>query len=62
MKQITFTYDGKEYKLEFTRRTIRQMEENGFNIQAINERMKKLARDQKIMPVMNCRALHAPRL
>ena len=38
MKQITFTYDGKEYKLEFTRRTIRQMEENGFNIQAINEK------------------------
>ena len=37
-KQITFTYDGKEYKLEFTRRTIRQMEENGFNIQLIGEK------------------------
>ena len=37
-KQITFSYDGKEYKLEFTRRTIRQMEENGFNIQLIGEK------------------------
>lgn len=37
-KQITFTYEGKEYKLEFTRRSIRQMEENGFNIQNINEK------------------------
>lgn len=37
-KQITFSYDGKDYKLEFTRRTIRQMEENGFNIQLIGEK------------------------
>ena len=37
-KQITFSYDGKDYKLEFTRRTIRQMEDKGFNIQEINEK------------------------
>lgn len=34
-KQITFSYEGKPYTLEFTRRTIRQMEQNGFNIQEI---------------------------
>lgn len=28
--KITFTYDGKEYCLEFTRKTIRRMEESGF--------------------------------
>ena len=45
MKQITFTYDGKEYRLEFTRRTIRQMEDKGFNIQAINEKPMTLLPD-----------------
>ena len=29
-KQITFTYEDKEYTLEFTRRTHRQMEDEGF--------------------------------
>ena len=28
--KITFTYDGKDYCLEFTRKTIRRMEESGF--------------------------------
>lgn len=30
MKQICFTYDGKDYTLEFTRATVRQMERRGF--------------------------------
>ena len=30
MKQISFTYEGKEYTLEFTRSTVRQMERRGF--------------------------------
>jgi len=30
-KQIAFTYDNKEYVLEFTRSSIRQMERNGFD-------------------------------
>ena len=30
--KITFTYDGKDYCLEFTRKTVRRMEENGFEI------------------------------
>ena len=29
-KTINFTYEGKDYTLEFTRRTIRQMEDEGF--------------------------------
>mgnify|MGYP002515645119 CR=1 FL=1 len=29
-KQLTFTYDGKEYCLEFTRRSVEMMERNGF--------------------------------
>ena len=29
-KQITFEYDGKKYVLEFTRRSVTQMEQNGF--------------------------------
>lgn len=29
-KTISFKYDGKEYTLEFTRDTVRQMERNGF--------------------------------
>lgn len=37
-KQITFSYNGKDYKLEFTRRTIRQMEDNGFNIQNMTDK------------------------
>jgi hypothetical protein len=29
-KQLKFAYNGKEYTLEFTRRTVSQMEKNGF--------------------------------
>lgn len=29
-KQLNFTYDGKKYTLEFTRRTITEMEKKGF--------------------------------
>ena len=29
-KQIKLTYEGKEYTLEYSRRTVQMMEENGF--------------------------------
>lgn len=29
-KQLTFTYEGKDYTLEFTRRTVAEMEKRGF--------------------------------
>ena len=29
-KQLTFSYNGKDYVLEFTRNTVRQMESGGF--------------------------------
>lgn len=29
-KQIIFTYEDKEYTLEYTRRTVKQMEDEGF--------------------------------
>ena len=29
-KQLTFNYNGKDYTLEFTRATVRQMEADGF--------------------------------
>lgn len=29
-KQLTFTYGGKDYTLEFTRRTVAEMEKKGF--------------------------------
>lgn len=29
-KQLKFTYEDKEYKLEFTRRTVTEMEKKGF--------------------------------
>lgn len=37
-KQINFSYEGKDYTLEFTRRSIKSMEDEGFNIQSVNER------------------------
>jgi len=37
-KQMTFTYDGKEYTLEFTRRTVKQMEDEGFVAQDIDRK------------------------
>jgi len=37
-KQINFTYEGKDYTLEFTRRTIKQMEDEGFVARNIDDR------------------------
>lgn len=37
-KQIIFTYDGKEYTLEYTRRTIKQMEDEGFVARNIDDK------------------------
>ena len=37
-KQIIFTYEGKDYTLEYTRRTIRQMEDEGFIARNIDDR------------------------
>lgn len=34
---LTFTYDGKDYTLEFTKNTVRQMEQNGFSINKFRE-------------------------
>lgn len=34
-KQINFTYKEKDYVLEFTRRTISEMERKGFNAEAL---------------------------
>lgn len=37
-KQIIFTYDDKEYTLEYTRRTIQQMEDEGFVAKQIDDK------------------------
>lgn len=37
-KTISFDIDGQHYTLEFTRRTIKEMENEGFSISAIRER------------------------
>ena len=37
-KQIIFTYEGKDYTLEYTRRTIKQMEDEGFVARNIDDR------------------------
>ena len=37
-KQIVFSYEGKEYTLEYTRRTIKQMEDEGFVARNIDDR------------------------
>lgn len=37
-KQLTFIYDGKEYTLEFTRRTVAEMEKKGFIASDITEK------------------------
>ena len=44
-KVINFTYEGKDYTLEFTRRTIRQMEEEGFVAKQIDDRPMTLLPD-----------------
>ena len=35
-KQITFTYGGKEYTLEYTRKSVEQMERQGFVASDVN--------------------------
>lgn len=37
-KQITLTHEGKTYVLEYTRKSIEQMERNGFRIEDITEK------------------------
>lgn len=37
-KQIIFSYEGKDYTLEYTRRTIKQMEDEGFVAKNIDDR------------------------
>lgn len=37
-KQIVFTYDGDEYTLEFTRRTMMEMENEGFDVTQVQSR------------------------
>lgn len=37
-KQLKFTYGDKEYTLEFTRRTVSEMERSGFVISEITEK------------------------
>ena len=37
-KQLNFTYDGKDYTLEFTRRTVAEMEKKGFVASEITEK------------------------
>lgn len=38
VKKIEFTYDGKDYCLEYTRRTVEEMENAGFNIDEITNK------------------------
>ena len=37
-KQLIFTYDDKEYCLEFTRKSVEQMERTGFKASDINDK------------------------
>lgn len=37
-KQLNFIYDGKDYTLEFTRRTVAEMEKKGFIASDITEK------------------------
>lgn len=37
-KKIFFVYDGKEYTLEYTRKSIEIMERQGFNVNDISEK------------------------
>lgn len=41
-KQIIFTYEGKDYTLEYTRRTVKQMEDEGFVAQDIDSKPMSL--------------------
>ena len=35
-KNITFTYDGKDYTLEFDRKTVKLLERRGFNVNELD--------------------------
>ena len=37
-KTINFTYDGRDYTLEFTRNSIKEMERDGFNIRDLSSK------------------------
>lgn len=37
-KQLKFTFEDKDYTLEFTRKSVEQMERNGFKINDISEK------------------------
>lgn len=37
MSKITFTYKDREYELGYTRKTVKAMEANGFDIKSITE-------------------------
>jgi hypothetical protein len=37
-KKISFTYENKDYTLEYTLRTIKTMEDRGFRLDAIDEK------------------------
>lgn len=37
-KQLNFTFNDKEYTLEFTRRTVAEMERNGFIVTKMDEK------------------------
>ena len=44
-KQLKFTYNGKEYTLEFTRRTVAEMERRGFLASEVTEKPMSLLPD-----------------
>lgn len=37
-KQLNFTYEGKDYCLEYTRRSVETMEKNGFSVSDLQEK------------------------
>lgn len=37
-KQITFEYDGAKYTLEFTRKTVQLMQQNGFSADMVTDK------------------------
>ncbi|MGN0535740.1 MAG: DUF5055 domain-containing protein [Eubacterium sp.] len=37
-KQITFEYEGKNYVLEFTRKSVKTMEQGGFNLSEVKNK------------------------
>lgn len=43
-KKISFNFKGKDYTLEFTRRTVRQMEDNGFIASDVGDKPMQILR------------------